>query len=128
MVKLIDHTPDAKDHSGEVTESSTHGNGGDEEINGTRNIGSLEGEGNKKKRKNKDRRSKDGERRPPVKKHRHRLSKAARDPRDEASPVEPDVGTRSPSPVIDFDGLSRPSKFSTSTHWLSSNRTRSRNP
>jgi GTP cyclohydrolase IA len=45
---------------------------------------------------------------------RHSMSKAARDPRD-----EPEVGrkrskvdgkeTRSPSPVIDFDGLSRPS-------------------
>jgi hypothetical protein len=46
-----------------------------------------------------------------MKKRRHTLSKATRDPRDEASPVEPDVGTRSPSPVIDFDGLSRPSKF-----------------
>lgn len=70
----------------------------------------LKGEGHRKKRKNKDKRSKDGERWPAMKKRRHSLSKAARDPRDEASPVEPDVGTRSPSPVIDFDGLSRPGK------------------
>lgn len=39
------------------------------------------------------------------------VSKPARDPRDEAvvSPLEPLAETRSPSPVIDFDGLSRPS-------------------
>ena len=46
------------------------------------------------------------------KKRRHSVSKPARDPRDQASPLssEPDVvGTRSPSPVIDFDGLSKPS-------------------
>lgn len=46
-------------------------------------------------------------------KRRHSVSKPARDPRDEASPLRPQelAGTRSPSPVIDFDGLSRPSKF-----------------
>jgi len=39
------------------------------------------------------------------------VSKPARDPRDEAaaSLLEPLTETRSPSPVIDFDGLSRPS-------------------
>jgi len=39
------------------------------------------------------------------------VSKPARDPRDEAaaSALEPLTETRSPSPVIDFDGLSRPS-------------------
>ncbi|CAK7203840.1 GTP cyclohydrolase 1 [Sporothrix eucalyptigena] len=58
-------------------------------------------------------------------KRRHSMSKAARDPRDEpessgskaASPGAPEpakggesaVVTRSPSPFIDFDGLSRPS-------------------
>jgi GTP cyclohydrolase I len=110
MVKFIDDFPDAKESNGEATELSTHRINEDEEVNSTRNAGFIEGEGHKKKRKNKDRRSKDGERRPPSKKRRHSLSKAARDPRDEASPVEPDVGTRSPSPVIDFDGLSRPSK------------------
>lgn len=50
---------------------------------------------------------------------RNSLSKAARDPRDEPEsgrPIAPrieriteEVETRSPSPVIDFDGLSRPS-------------------
>jgi GTP cyclohydrolase I len=47
-------------------------------------------------------------------KRRHNVSKPARDPRDEASPLRPSqelAGTRSPSPVIDFDGLSRPSKY-----------------
>ncbi|KAI6354379.1 GTP cyclohydrolase 1 [Pyricularia grisea] len=40
------------------------------------------------------------------------LSNAARDPRDEPPPKpkkKPEAPTRSPSPVIDFDGLSRPS-------------------
>jgi len=41
---------------------------------------------------------------------RHSVSKPARDPRDEASPPTP-ATERSPSPVIDFDGLSRPSKI-----------------
>ncbi|TPX08672.1 uncharacterized protein E0L32_009861 [Thyridium curvatum] len=49
-------------------------------------------------------------------KRRHSISKAARDPRDEPespppkkSKKEEGAVTRSPSPVIDFDGLSRPS-------------------
>lgn len=49
-------------------------------------------------------------------KRRHSISKAARDPRDEPSKRKrkreakvSGVDTRSPSPVIDFDGLSRPS-------------------
>jgi GTP cyclohydrolase I len=45
-------------------------------------------------------------------KRSHSVSKPARDPRDEASPPRSSTditGTRSPSPVIDFDGLSRPS-------------------
>ncbi len=49
---------------------------------------------------------------------KHSMSKAAREPRDEpeseafAKITKSDGGiTRSPSPVIDFDGLSRPSKF-----------------
>jgi GTP cyclohydrolase I len=45
-------------------------------------------------------------------KRRHSVSKPARDPRDDPSPIRPapkDAGTRSPSPVIDFDGLSHPS-------------------
>jgi GTP cyclohydrolase I len=43
---------------------------------------------------------------------RNSVSKPARDPRDEASPVEGEEspGAGSLSRVIDFDGLSRPSK------------------
>lgn len=46
------------------------------------------------------------------KRRRHSISKAARDPRDEASPANSptaEEAVRSPSPVIDFDGLSHPS-------------------
>jgi hypothetical protein len=50
---------------------------------------------------------------------RNSLAKASRDPRDEPLPKKKRavaegavVKTRSPSPVIDFDGLSRPSTFS----------------
>lgn len=48
-------------------------------------------------------------------KRRHSISKAARDPRDEPKKkkkkTKPEgTETRSPSPVIDFDGLSRPSR------------------
>lgn len=49
---------------------------------------------------------------------RNSLAKASRDPRDEPLPKKKRavaegavVKTRSPSPVIDFDGLSRPSTF-----------------
>ena len=75
--------------------------------NGTWNEG-VEGS---KKRKRRSRGSKTNG---SVSRRRLSVSKPARDPRDEASPTRPDteaVGTRSPSPVIDFDGLSRPSKF-----------------
>jgi GTP cyclohydrolase IA len=50
-------------------------------------------------------------------KRRNSLHKAARDPRDEPEgkrrrkPRAEESVTRSPSPVIDFDGLSRPSKL-----------------
>lgn len=50
-------------------------------------------------------------------KRKHSLSKAARDPRDEPEGRKKKKSksgateTRSPSPVIDFDGLSRPSLF-----------------
>ena len=67
----------------------------------------------KKKRKSKSEKGDKVNGRPSKKKRRHSVGKPARDPRDEASPPgtdEEDVaGTRSPSPVIDFDGLSRPS-------------------
>lgn len=67
-------------------------------------------EGSKKRK----RRSRGSKANGAVSRRRLSVSKPARDPRDEASPVRPEegaTGTRSPSPVIDFDGLSRPSKF-----------------
>ena len=76
--------------------------------NGTIVHGGVEGS---KKRKRRSRGSKTNG---PVSRRRLSVSKPARDPRDEASPARPSakvVGTRSPSPVIDFDGLSRPSTF-----------------
>ena len=46
-------------------------------------------------------------------KRRHSVSKPARDPRDEAPPLRSSMkgltGSRSSTPVIDFDGLSKPS-------------------
>lgn len=70
-------------------------------------------DGKKKKKKSKsDRGSRvNGEK--ASKKRKSSVSKPARDPRDEASPAGPELetpDTRSPSPVIDFDGLSRPSR------------------
>lgn len=69
-------------------------------------------EGHTKKRKRKHKSEKGSKLNGSHAKRRHSVSKPARDPRDEASPVRPQkeiAGTRSPSPVIDFDGLSRPS-------------------
>ncbi|KAI0403150.1 GTP cyclohydrolase I [Xylaria palmicola] len=75
----------------------------------------------KANKKRKRRRTKDGgisesNAQPGSAKRRNSLSKAARDPRDEPErkkkkkKARPEgIETRSPSPVIDFDGLSRPS-------------------
>jgi len=59
----------------------------------------------KKKRKHKEKKNK-------LNGRRHSISKAARDPRDDPSlpkPPKPEENSRSSSPFIDFDGLSRPS-------------------
>jgi len=72
-----------------------------------------DGQSSKKKKKSKSERGAKANG-IPHSKRRHSVSKPARDPRDEASPLRPSqelAGTRSPSPVIDFDGLSRPSKY-----------------
>lgn len=77
----------------------------------------------KARRKRRRRRAKDGGisevgLRPSSSKRRNSLSKAARDPRDEPerkrkkTSKREETETRSPSPVIDFDGLSRPSSCS----------------
>lgn len=73
----------------------------------------MEGQIKKRKRKSKSEKGTKLNGGSSKKKRRHSVSKPARDPRDQASPAtsEPEIGTRSPSPVIDFDGLSRPSMF-----------------
>jgi GTP cyclohydrolase I len=77
----------------------------------------IDGEESKKKRKRSkvERSTKVNVSKPPSKR-RHSVVKPARDPRDEApqstSPGEDgEAVVRSPSPVIDFDGLSKPSKW-----------------
>lgn len=114
MVKFTDPSTDTKDLNRGVAESPTHSNDdvdddADEQVNSAGNGTSMEAAGHKKRRKNRGTKAREDGRRP-IKKRRHSLSKAARDPRDEASPVGLDTGTRSPSPVIDFDGLSKPSE------------------
>lgn len=82
--------------------------------NGSSSRGGGTEEGHSKKRKRKQKSEKGGKVNGSHSKRRHSVSKPARDPRDEASPVRPQkeiAGTRSPSPVIDFDGLSRPSTY-----------------
>ncbi len=56
-------------------------------------------------------------------KRRLSVSKPPRDPRDEVFPPTPlpELETRSPSPVIDFDGLSRPSRFPSLQLWSLAN-------
>jgi len=69
-------------------------------------IGRVEGRTKRKRRNNSKTNG-------TVSRRRLSVSKPARDPRDEVSPARPEpaaAGTRSPSPVIDFDGLSHPSK------------------
>lgn len=107
MIKFADSPSDTKNRNGESTDDSRAAS---EDGTNSKRRQAVNGgeEGHKKKRKHKDRKSKDGR---ALKKRRHSLSKAARDPRDEASPIELESGTRSPSPVIDFDGLSRPSEL-----------------
>ena len=67
---------------------------------------SEEGEGSKKRKKKKALKA-NGQ---SHSRRRPSISKPARDSRDDPTPPTPATETRSPSPVIDFDGLSRPSK------------------
>ncbi len=91
----------------------TSSNSSDQELpNGSGQLKRNAEEGQSKKRKRKQKGDKGAKVNGSSSKRRHSVSKPARDPRDEASPVRPQkevAGTRSPSPVIDFDGLSRPS-------------------
>lgn len=79
---------------------------------GPKPTGGAEEEGSRKRKRRRDKGSKNGGN---GKRRRHSISKAARDPRDEASPADSpadEEAIRSPSPVIDFDGLSHPSMYS----------------
>lgn len=118
MVQFSTTSPPASGKEGQTSsKAESVNNSGPEKIaNGSlKRKGGADDEGSRRrKRKNRRRLS---------------LSKAARDPRDEASPISTPKGspTRSPSPVIDFDGLSHPSM---SAHPFSEARTdcsRSRN-
>jgi GTP cyclohydrolase I len=114
MVQFAKTPPKSKvEDEGEGSKVSIASSSEQESANGSPKRKSDEREGqSKKKRKSKSEKGDKVNGRPSKKKRRHSVSKPARDPRDEASPpgTEEDVaGTRSPSPVIDFDGLSRPS-------------------
>ncbi|KAH8664503.1 hypothetical protein BX600DRAFT_381344 [Xylariales sp. PMI_506] len=89
----------------------------DDSVNGNAHRSDRSG---KKKRKwrSKDGGAEEADRGKSLSKRRNSLHKAARDPRDEPEGKQPKKkpkavegsATRSPSPVIDFDGLSRPSR------------------
>jgi GTP cyclohydrolase I len=95
----------------------------DDSVNGSvKRRTDSDGDEKKVNKKRKRRRTKDGgisevDRGLGSSKRRNSLSKAARDPRDEPEKKRKKKAkaegteTRSPSPVIDFDGLSRPSPY-----------------
>merc|ERR1711977_421229 len=113
MVQFANLPSKNKDSDSENAVKMTSSNSSDQEVpNGSSSRGGGTEEGHSKKRKRKQKSEKGGKVNGSHSKRRHSVSKPARDPRDEASPVRPQkeiAGTRSPSPVIDFDGLSRPS-------------------
>ncbi|CAG8980194.1 hypothetical protein HYALB_00012386 [Hymenoscyphus albidus] len=102
-------TTDGEEHNFAIMSSS---NSSDADIpNGSsKRRSDDEGSKSSKKRKRKEK-EKSSRKTNGVSKRRHSVSKPARDPRDEASPASKDDEdeVRSLSPVIDFDGLSRPS-------------------
>lgn len=118
MVKFAKSPPKQSLDEDEVVESAMATDSEADVRNGKEKADSDRGEMEglkKRKRKSKSKAENGAKHNGPDLKKKRRLSvsKPARDPRDEASPgtSEPDVvGTRSPSPVIDFDGLSKPSK------------------
>ncbi|KAI1376569.1 GTP cyclohydrolase I [Hypoxylon crocopeplum] len=127
MVQFADPKPgDQEPASLYPSGSSTTGvSDVDDSANGNQTRGRDEGHHDKRaSKKKKRRRAKDGgiseiNGHTDSFKRRNSISKAARDPRDEpprkkkkkkAKVEAEDTGTRSPSPVIDFDGLSRPSR------------------
>lgn len=93
-------------------DSTISGVNGHQHANGSAKRTSDDGESTGSK-KRKRRKGKGHEERQSHRRRRASVSNPARDPRDNPSPLTPVVespGPRSPSPVIDFDGLSRPSK------------------
>ncbi|PVH79639.1 GTP cyclohydrolase I [Cadophora sp. DSE1049] len=113
MVQFANLPSKNKDSDSENAVKMTSSNSSDQDMpNGSVSKGAGTEEGHTKKRKRKQKSEKGVKVNGSHAKRRHSVSKPARDPRDEASPVRPQkeiAGTRSPSPVIDFDGLSRPS-------------------
>jgi GTP cyclohydrolase I len=107
MVNFADTATEAKNNNNGNSANESAVASSDEHPNRTsRNDTRQEDESRKKRQR--DRKKSSGR---SLKRRRYSISKAARDPRDEASATEPEPGAQSPSPVIDFDGLSRPSKF-----------------
>ncbi|KAI0398156.1 GTP cyclohydrolase I [Xylariaceae sp. FL0594] len=124
MVQFAESRTSSKDSPPDTSNSSVAGlSDVDDSVNG-----SVKGKAHQEKdeksarKKRKRRRTKDGgiselNSHSDLSKRRNSLSKAARDPRDEPETkrrkreerIEEETETRSPSPVIDFDGLSRPS-------------------
>ncbi|KAH7371838.1 GTP cyclohydrolase [Cadophora sp. MPI-SDFR-AT-0126] len=113
MVQFANLPSKSKDSDSENAVKMTSSNSSDQEVpNGSTSRGAATEEGLTKKRKRKQKSEKGAKVNGSHAKRRLSVSKPARDPRDEASPARPEkeiAGTRSPSPVIDFDGLSRPS-------------------
>ncbi|KAK6581013.1 hypothetical protein PZA11_006501 [Diplocarpon coronariae] len=112
MVQFANVPSIIKDPASEEAEEMASTISSDNEMpNGSVKANSVT-EGQSKKRKRKQKSEKGSKTNGSHSKRRLSVSKPARDPRDEASPARPQkeiAGTRSPSPVIDFDGLSRPS-------------------
>jgi GTP cyclohydrolase I len=112
-----------KDSEGEVVEMAESGSSDQEAINGKlKRKTEADGEVSKKKRRRSKDRSAKANGSKSASKRRHSVSKPARDPRDGAPIVDShgkdsDSAIRSPSPVIDFDGLSKPSKCPFGREW-----------
>ncbi|KAH9987487.1 GTP cyclohydrolase I [Xylariaceae sp. FL0662B] len=122
MVQFAEPRRSEQESALEASSSSAAGvSDVDDSVNGSAKQGHDKDRDNSRKadKKKRRRRTKDGgisevNGKESSSKRRNSLSKAARDPRDEPTrkklaKVE-GVATRSPSPVIDFDGLSRPSR------------------
>lgn len=112
MVKFTENSEEEKGRNGAIVPND-EASGISTPIEEFKAPDSAKKEGKDKRRRRKAKAGQDGEQPRKKKTRRNSLSKAPRDPRDGVdSPIEQEVGTRSPSPVIDFDGLSKPSENS----------------